>query len=54
MHATFTEPAPGGITAQVITSPAHVVAIARQDSAGLRVAVLLDSAGTERSRTNLR
>jgi hypothetical protein len=54
VHATFTEPAPGGITAQVITSPAHVVAITRQDGAGLRVAVLLDSAGTERSRTNLR
>jgi len=54
LHATFTAPAAGGIVTQVLTSPVHVVSIAQADAAGLREAVLLDSAGTERSRTTLR
>lgn len=54
IHATFTAPPAGGIVIQVLTSPVHVVSIAQADAAGLREAVLLDSAGTERSRTTLR
>jgi hypothetical protein len=54
VHATFTAPPPGGIVTQVLTSPVHVVSIAQADAVGLREALFVDSAGTERSRTTLR
>jgi hypothetical protein len=54
VHATFTEPSPGASFAQLMTSPAHVVAISKRDASALRVAVLLDGLGIERSRTVMR
>lgn len=53
IRATFTVPSPGGIVTQVLTSPAHVVAIASGDMAGVRTVVLLDQSGAERARTTL-
>ena len=53
VHATFTAPAPGAIVTQVLTSPAHVVAIAPGDAQGAKLAVLLDSSGAQRARATL-
>ena len=53
VHATFIAPAPGAITAQILTAPAHVIAIAPTALTGLHTAVLLDGAGVERSRVTL-
>lgn len=53
VRATFTVPPPGGIVTQVLTSPAHAVAIASADIAGVRTAILLDQSGTERARVTL-
>lgn len=52
VHATFTEPAPGAVVTQVLTSPAQVVSIASSDASGIRTAVLLDAQGNERARVN--
>jgi hypothetical protein len=35
---------------QVLTSPAHVVSVARADMSGAREVVLVDLTGTERAR----
>jgi hypothetical protein len=53
VHATFVVPAPGALLAQVITAPAHVIALAPQQLAGIREAILIDATGTERSRATL-
>lgn len=53
IHASFNQPAPGAIVTMVLTSPAHVVSIAKADAAGLRDAVLLDQRGAERARAPL-
>lgn len=53
VHATFTEPDAGTVVTQVLTSPAHVVSIAKADLPGVTAAVLLDAAGTERARADL-
>lgn len=53
VRAIFTVPPPGGIVAQVLTSPAHVVSVASADVAGATTAILLDGTGTERARTDL-
>ncbi len=53
VRATFTAPAPGGVVTQVLTSPAHVVAIASADMAGVRTVALLDAAGSERASLRL-
>ncbi len=53
VHATFGEPPPGAIVTQVLTSPVHVVSVARVDVVGVRIAVLLDASGTERARASV-
>lgn len=53
VRATLTAPGPGAIVTQVLTSPAHVVAIASADATGLREALLLDQNGNEQARTNI-
>ena len=50
VHATFTEPAPGAVVTQVLTSPAQIASIAATDASGIRTAVLVDAQGTERAR----
>jgi hypothetical protein len=52
VRATFTSPAPGAMVTQVLTSPAHVVAIPSADASGVREAVLVDETGVERARTS--
>lgn len=51
IRSTFASPAPGALTIQVITSPAHLVSIASADAAGVRQAILLDQSGAEKART---
>jgi hypothetical protein len=51
--AAFTRPPPAAVVTEVLTSPAHVVAIATADVAGAKTAVLLDGTGTERARADL-
>jgi hypothetical protein len=53
VRATFITPAPGAITAQVLTAPAHVIAIAPNELTGLHEAILFDDAGVERARTTV-
>lgn len=53
IHASFNEPGPGAIVTMALTSPAHVVSIAKEDAAGLRDAVLVDQRGAERARAPL-
>lgn len=53
VKATFTEPKPDAIVTQALTSPAHVVSIAAADAAGLREAILVDGAGSQRARINI-
>ena len=53
VHATFGEPPPGSIVTQILTSPVHVVSVARADVVGVRTAVLLDASGTERARASV-
>ena len=53
VHAAFTAPAPGGIVTQVLTSPAHVVAIGASDVRGAKTIVLVDATGTERARADV-
>jgi hypothetical protein len=53
VRATFGEPPPGSFVTQVLTSPVHVVSIARSQTTGVRTAVLLDQNGAERARTNV-
>jgi hypothetical protein len=53
VHAVFTAPPQDAIVTQVLTSPAHVVSVARGDIAGAKTAVLLDESGAERARTNI-
>ena len=53
VRATFITPAPGAVTAQVLTAPAHVIAIAPNELTGIHDVRLLDGAGVERSRTTV-
>ena len=53
VRATFITPAPGAVVAQVLTAPAHVIALAPNDLSGIREAVLFDGTGVERSRTTV-
>lgn len=53
VSATFTEPKPDAIVTQALTSPAHVVSIAAADATGLREAILVDGAGSQRARINI-
>lgn len=53
VRARFVEPPPAAIVTEVITSPAHVVAVASVDLVGAKSVVLLDDKGTERARTDL-
>jgi hypothetical protein len=53
VHATFSAPAPGALTIQVITSPAQLVSIDQQSASGIRSAVLLDQSGAERARATV-
>jgi hypothetical protein len=50
VHATFTAPAPGALTIQVLTSPAHLVSVASTAVVGVREAVVVDQSGAERAR----
>lgn len=53
VHASFVAPAADSFVAQVITSPVHVVSIARSDAAGAKTVVLLDASGAEQARTDI-
>lgn len=53
VHATFSVPAPGALTIQVITSPAQLVSIDQQSASGVRSAVLVDQSGAERARATV-
>ena len=53
IRATFTQPPPSAIVTEVITSPAHVVSVASAQLTGVKTAILLDGAGTERARADL-
>jgi hypothetical protein len=50
VRAMFSAPAPGALTIQVLTSPAHLVSIERQSAAAAREIKLLDQSGAERAR----
>ena len=50
VRATFTEPSPGALTIQVLTSPAQLVSIPSASAVGVREAVLVDQSGVERAR----
>jgi PrcB C-terminal len=50
VRAMFSAPAPGALTIQVLTSPAHLVSIERQSAASAHEVVLLDQLGAERAR----
>ena len=50
IRAMFSAPAPDAITIQVLTSPAHLVSIARQSATGARAVVLVDQSAAERAR----
>jgi PrcB C-terminal len=50
VRATFSSPAPGALTIQVLTSPAHLVSIDRQAAVGARDVVLVDQSAAERAR----
>lgn len=50
VRAQFTEPPPGALTIQVLTSPAQLVSIDRQQATGARDAILMDGSGVERAR----
>ena len=50
VRAMFSIPAPGAITIQVLTSPAHLVSIDGQSAAGAREIVLVDQSAAERAR----
>jgi hypothetical protein len=51
VHARFSEPPPGAIVIQVLTSPAHLVLIERGRISGVREAVLFDQQGVEVARS---
>jgi len=53
LRATFTEPQPNGVVIQVLTSPAHVVSVARTDVAHVASVVLRDADGKERARARV-
>lgn len=48
VHAAFTSPPPDAIVTMVLTSPAHLVSVARGDAEGLQRVVLLDQSGSQR------
>jgi hypothetical protein len=50
VRAQFTTPPQGGVVAQVLTSPAHLVTVAAADGDGIREAILFDTSGAERAR----
>ena len=50
VRATFTAPAPGALTIQVLTSPAQLVSIPSASAASVREVVLVDQSGAERAR----
>jgi len=53
VRATFSAPATGALTIQVITSPAQLVSIPARAASGAREAVLVDQSGSERARTTV-
>ncbi len=50
VRAMFSSPAPGALTIQVLTSPAHLVSIDRKSATGARDVVLVDQSAAERAR----
>ena len=53
VHARFAEPPPGALVIQVLTSPAQLVSIDRQQVSGVREALLLDQQGAEVARSTV-
>jgi hypothetical protein len=51
VRATFSSPAPDALTIQVLTSPASLVSIDRQQAASARVVILVDQSAAERARS---
>jgi hypothetical protein len=51
VHARFTEPPPGAMVIQVLTSPAHLVSVELGRISGAREAVLFDQQGLEVARS---
>ena len=50
VRAMFSSPAPGALTIQVLTSPAHLVSIEKQSAVSAREIVLVDQSAAERAR----
>jgi hypothetical protein len=53
VHARFAEPPADAFVIQVLTSPAHLVSIERQQISGVREAVLVDQQGAEVARSTV-
>ena len=51
VHARFNTPPPGSLNIQVLTSPAQLISVDRQATAGVREAVLLDQSNTQIATT---
>lgn len=49
VRAVFTAPAPDAIVIQVLTSPAHIVSVARADVVGVDRVVLVDASGSQKA-----
>jgi len=54
VHARFTAPGPSDIVTMALTSPAHIVVVARSDVEGVETVILVDQSGAERARTESR
>lgn len=53
VRAAFSSPPPDAIVIQVLTSPAHVVSVARADAAGVDRVVLVDAGGAQRASVTI-
>jgi hypothetical protein len=53
VRAMFSSPPPDALTIQVLTSPAHLVSIDRQQAGSARVVVLIDQSAAERARSTV-
>ena len=49
VRAVFSSPAPDAIVIQVLTSPAHIVSVARADVTGVDRVVLVDASGKQQA-----
>lgn len=53
VRAAFASPPPDAIVIQVLTSPAHVVSVARADLTGVDRVVLVDASGSQKAEASV-